>query len=174
MQDPEVLRIISDLVASKVAVHVEKQFATTLQNSITPAFKTLAVNTAQKMTGEVERRVGEQLQHIDLQRHNDNAKMDQLIYLTSELRDTIRGMASVQSDFQNEILKLQAQIIQQRHVVEAAVGSSKSIVASQTPRDVEVETITECMSTGRHEEGTVMVLLSSYIGPDLANYIDSG
>jgi len=174
MQDPEVLRIISDLVASKVAIHVEKQFAATLQNSITPAFKTLAVNSAQKMTGEVERRVGEQLQHIDIQRHNDNAKMDQLIYLTGELRDTIRGMASVQSDFQNEIVKLQGQINQQRHVLEAAVGSSKSIVTSQAPRDVEIETITECMSTGRHEEGTVMVLLSSYIGPELANNIDSG
>ena len=171
IQNPEVLRVISDLVANKVAAHVESEFSAVLHSTISPAFKNLAVGAAQKMTGEVERRVSKQIHEADAQRYNDSLKIDQLTNLVRGLSETIHTMATAQSEFQNEFLKLQRQVAQTRQEGTGNTASSHQTRAStnpsehrspppavqKSPEEEELEAIISVMNEGRYEEGTIRV-----------------
>ncbi|KAI9813972.1 MAG: hypothetical protein M1827_003436 [Pycnora praestabilis] len=172
MQEPEVLRTISDLVANKVATHVEGEFSAVLHSTISPAFKNLAVGAAQKMSAEVERRVGEQLQQADVHRHNDSLKIDQLTDLVRGLSETVHTMAAAQSDFQHEILKLQRQLAQTRQEESSMAASRQQqrpssvrtempVLLQKTPEQEELDSITTLMTEGRYEEGTIKWLQST-------------
>ncbi len=174
MQNPEVIRTISDLVSTKVAGQVEREFSAALHNTISPTFKTLVINAAQKMSGDLERRVGEQLVKADAQRHNDSLKIDQLTTLVRGLSETVHTMAAAQSDFQHEILKLQRQIAQPRQPDSARSTSSQPHTISmrteaslppqiphKTPEqedlEMQLETVASMMNEGKYEEGTIFV-----------------
>ncbi|KAI9873158.1 MAG: hypothetical protein M1830_000760 [Pleopsidium flavum] len=175
MQNPEVLRVISDLVANKVAAHVESEFSAVLHSTISPAFKNLAVGAAQKMTNEVERRVGKQIHETDARRHDDSQKIEQLTILVRSLSETIHTMATAQSDFQHEFLKLQRQLAQSRQEESSRTPSSQQQRAStvtsgvrsppqapqKTPEQEELEAIASLMNGGRYEEGTILWLQST-------------
>ncbi|KAJ9641790.1 hypothetical protein H2199_005003 [Coniosporium tulheliwenetii] len=96
MHEPEVLRIIADLVSNKVAAHVDAHLANALRTTITPAFTNLAVNSAQQVAGEVERRVGEQIRRFEVQHRSDNGKIEQLTNLVRGLSETVHAMAAAQ------------------------------------------------------------------------------
>lgn len=171
MQNPEVLRVISDLVANKVAAHVESEFSAVLHGTISPAFKNLAVGAAQKMAGEVERRVSKQIHEADAQRYTDSLKIDQLTNLVRGLSETIHTMATAQSEFQHEFLKLQRQVAQGRQDTASNTASSHQPRAStepsehrspppavqKSPEEEELEAIISVMNEGRYEEGTIRV-----------------
>jgi len=171
MQNPEVLRVISDLVANKVAAHVESEFSSVLHSTISPAFKSLAVGAAQRMTGEVERRVSKQIHEADAQRYNDSLKIDQLTNLVRGLSETIHTMATAQSEFQHEFLKLQRQVAQGRQDSTSNAASSHHPQVSaepsdhrspppavqKSPEEEELEAIISLMNEGRYEEGTIRV-----------------
>lgn len=157
MQDPEVLRTITDQVSNKVAGHVEQVFSTTLSKTITPAFQKLATDAARKSTAEVERRVAEQLKEVKVQRQSDGAKIDQLTSLTMELLDTVRTMTKTLSDSQNEIIKLQIQLAESARPVTPAAPPAVVVLEPAVPKDEELEAIAEMMSSGRLAEGTIKV-----------------
>ncbi|KAI9813909.1 MAG: hypothetical protein M1832_006056 [Thelocarpon impressellum] len=173
-QNPDVLRVISDLVANKVATHVESEFSAILHGTISPAFKDLAVGTAQKIAGDLERRTAEQMRRAEVGRQNDSLKIDQLHELIRGLTQTVSRMADAQADFQSEILKLQRQLAsaqssspvghgkasrsssrQQQHPSQQAVGPQK------TPKQMELESVVALMEEGRYEEATIQWLQSS-------------
>lgn len=169
MQDPEVLRIISDLVSSKIAGHVEHVFAATLRNSIAPAFQTLAIESARSMSGEIDARVRDQLRAFEMNSQNDTAKIDQMTGLTTELLHTVRNMAGAQAEMQTEMLKLRTELAQYQEqaavaaadAAAASVGPShKASSSQQVSQDPELDGIAELMSEGRHEEGTIKVSIS--------------
>ncbi|MCJ1307291.1 hypothetical protein MMC25_000937 [Agyrium rufum] len=122
VQNPEVLRIISEHIGSKVAVQVEKDFALTLHNSITPAFQNLATTSAAAMASDIDRRAAENFQKAEYQHQVDSQKIDQLTNLVKGLSDTLHSMATAQSQFQGEILRLQQQIMRDRTSLGAAPG----------------------------------------------------
>ena len=167
MRNPEVLRPLSDQVINKIAGHVEKEFSTILRDTITPTFVELAVNTAQNLSSETERRVSEQLQKADVQRRDDQAKIDQLTALIRGLSETVHTMAAAQTEFQTEILKLQQRSLEERRASstrtvsrrqgESSVAPSVSPPPQKSPEQAELEDITALMSSGQYEEGTVQV-----------------
>ncbi|KAI9699399.1 MAG: hypothetical protein M1836_003010 [Candelina mexicana] len=178
MQSREVIQTISDLVANKVAGQVEREFSAALHNTISPTFKTLVINAAQKMSSELERRVGEQFIKADAQRHNDSLKIDQLTNLVRGLSETVHTMAAAQSDFQHEILKLQRQVTQPRQPESARSTSSQQHATStrteaslppqaphKTPEqedlDMQLGNVAAMMSEGKYEEGTIFWLQSN-------------
>lgn len=158
LQSPEVLTSISGLVSQKVANHVESHFAAVLAETITPAFKTLSINTAKKVTGEVEQRVSEQLQQFEIQRRSDRDDIERLTTLTGDLLHTVRTMADTQVTLREEIIKLQEQLADQR---ERAVEARQAELESEpvAPRDEELEEIAGLMTDGKAEEGTLRVSL---------------
>ena len=167
LQNQDVLRVLSDQVNSKIAGHVEKEFASVLHNSITPSFKSLAISVTQKTSLEIENRVREQLRQAEFQRQNDSAKIDDLTQLVRGLSETINTMATAQSEFQQEILKLQAQAAQERQATmirdasreqkEASQGSSSSAAIQMTPEQVELNAISNMMGEQRYEEAIIQV-----------------
>ncbi|RAL66508.1 hypothetical protein DID88_006198 [Monilinia fructigena] len=89
MQQPQLLKLMSETLAKSVSFSFEEQFATLLNNSITPAFTQLAIGT------------------IERQRHADSLKIEQLTQLVTGLTETISSMAAAQSEFQAQFLRAQ-------------------------------------------------------------------
>lgn len=163
IQNRDVLRVVSDQVTSKLAGHVEREFSSTLHTHIAPAFKSLAVEVATKVSGETERRVREQLQKAEVQHHEDTVKIDQLTNLLRGLSETVHTMAAAQSQFQQEILKLQ----QERQAsssrgrsadyAHASRASTESQPLQKSPEQEEFELLSGLMNQGRFEECTIQV-----------------
>ncbi|KAI9859233.1 MAG: hypothetical protein M1813_007007 [Trichoglossum hirsutum] len=157
IQSPDVLKVVADSVALKLVGHVENEFSAALHNTISPAFKSLAVEVAKKIAGEVEHRTAEQLRRADVQRQSDSKKMDQLTNLIRGLSETVHTMASAQAEFQSEILKLQRQL---QHQSDRAARTPTPPMQEKSPEELEAEAITQMLDDGRVEEGTVMWLQS--------------
>ncbi|KAK3044889.1 hypothetical protein LTS18_015129, partial [Coniosporium uncinatum] len=119
LSEPDILNIISDLTASKVAQSVD----TTVRQHLTPSFSQIAQQSAQTVAGQVQARVGEALEKAEIQRQTDAAKIDQLTNITRSLSDMVTAMAKSQVDFQNQILQLQQQVT---HARTASGGRSAS------------------------------------------------
>ncbi len=163
IQNRDVLRVISDQITGKLAGHVEREFSSTLHTHIAPAFKSLAVEVATKVSGETERRVREQLQKAEVQHREDTAKIDQLTNLLRGLSETVHTMAAAQSQFQQEILKLQqerkASSSRGRSVdhAHASHASTESQPVQKSPEQEEFELLSGLMNQGRFEECTIQV-----------------
>lgn len=162
VQNTEVLRMIAEQITNKVTGHVEKDFNSTLHNTIAPAFKHLAINLAQKSTVETENRVHEYLRRAEAQHREDASKIDQLSNLVRGLSESIHMMAAAQTDFQQEILNLQQQAAQDRRGDASSQshghrGSTEVALTHKSPEQEELDTITTLMSERRFEEGTIQV-----------------
>lgn len=161
MQDPETFRIVSELVSTKISSHVESVFAATLQKSIAPSFQNLAVESARRMTGEVDARVREQLQSFEIQHQNDSAKIDQLTGLTTELLQTVRQMAGAQASMSEELSKVRGELLEYQQ--QAGASAAASTTRSQEPKarrlaeDPELEGVAALLAEDRFEEGTIKV-----------------
>ena len=170
IQNREVLRVLSDQITSKLTGHVEREFSSTLHTHISPAFKALAVDVATKISGETERRVRDQVQKAEVQHREDTLKIDQLTNLVRGLSGTVHAMAAAQSEFQQEILKLQHTA--QEYQVSANRGrsgehqhtshtSTESQPLKKSPEQEELETLSSSMNQGRFEDCTIQVRSNS-------------
>ena len=159
LQAPQLLQSISDKITKSMTGHVEREFNNTLHTTIVPAFTNLAVDVAQKIGGETERRVRDQLQQAEMQHRDDRVKIDQLTDLVNGLSKTVHKMATAQTDFQADILKLQrkpgqdSQVLAPRH----SPTPSESVSMNVTPEQAELEAIATSMNEGRFEDATIMV-----------------
>lgn len=161
VQHPEVLRSVSDQITAKLSGLVEKEFTATLQSTIIPTFKNLAVNLAQRSGTDTENRVQEYLRREASQRKEDTAKIEQLTALVRGLSETVHMMASAQSEFQQQILHLQQQAAQERQEIPQGHTQTNSSgtapTQARTPEEEEMDIIMSLMTAGRHEEGTIRV-----------------
>ena len=159
MQSQQIIRSVSEQVAKPMTGHIDREFAAALNKSIVPAFTRLAVDMAQKVSGDAERRVRDQLQHAEIQRREDSAKIEQLTGLVRGLSETVQTMAAAQSDFQIEILKQQQKAGEQGRDLARQHSPTPSESASMTasPEQEEYHAINTAMNQGRFEEATVMV-----------------
>ncbi|KAL8908462.1 MAG: hypothetical protein Q9207_000768 [Kuettlingeria erythrocarpa] len=177
VQNPDVLRLLSEQVTSKVCGHVDREFATALQKTIIPAFQNLTANLAQKVSNVAYGRMREQVQQAEKQNRTDSVKIDQLTELVRGLSETIHAMAAAQGQFQEEILKLQQQVRQDRRTSSGATASSnrasaasrESLVVPRVPEQEALDTVSSLMSAGHFEEATIQWLQSEF-----QNYIFDG
>ena len=165
VQNPEFLRVIADQISGKLTGYVEKEFTRTLQNTIVPNFKNLAVGLAQSSKMESDTRVRDYLKKAESQHKEDSAKIDQLTLLVRGLSETVHTMAAAQSEFQRQILMLQEQATQERRKGFSSVTSSQesniptpsTARPPKSPEQEELELIGNLMNEGRFEEGTIHV-----------------
>ncbi|MCJ1399569.1 hypothetical protein MMC11_002771 [Xylographa trunciseda] len=181
LQHPDVLRVLSDQITTKVANQVERQFSVILNQTVLPSFQNIAIGAAQRMTAETERRMSEQFKQVDNQHREDSSKIDQLTTLVRGLSETVSAMAAAQSGFQSEILRLQQQNAQDRlasssaktgsvEAHEASIAPSDSPEPLLTPEQQELDNITTLMKEGRFEEGTILWLQSKQQGALFDNF----
>lgn len=123
LQQPQLLKLMSESLAKSVAFRVEEQFAHLLQNKVAPAFTNLAVQAAQKVAADVHRDASATIEEIYKQRQADSSKIEQLTQLVTGLTSTISSMAAAQTEFQAQFLRMQQQLAIDRR--EAAARHSE-------------------------------------------------
>ncbi|KAL9038249.1 MAG: hypothetical protein Q9180_003249 [Flavoplaca navasiana] len=170
VQNPDVLRLLSEQLTTKITNHVDREFSAALQKTIVPSFQSVVVNIAQKVSSEAEGRMKAQSQQAESQHRQDSTKIDQLTELVRGLSETVHAMAGAQSEFQQEILKLQQQVIQDRRK-ESSEGSRRSTTTPKTPQQEALDSVADLIRSGSYEEGTFQWLQSK---PEYQNYIYDG
>lgn len=161
VQQPDVMKVMSEAVAQKLGSHVENEVSKALHNTINPAVKNLTLRAAEKIGTDMEKQVQLQMKQHEVQRHDDSAKIDQLTTLVRGLSDTVAAMAATQTGFQNEVLRLN-HILNSRpgetHSGRTSVAGVPSVLSeTRTAEDMELTEVAQLMSQGRYEEGSVKV-----------------
>ena len=174
LSTPDFLRSISTLVSQPLATQIEAEFKTSLRNTILPVFQREAERIVLKTAHEVDSRNKAHMQELEKNRHSDTVKIDQLTQLVRGLGQTIQTMAKAQSEFQEEIRKLQRQGgMQSGRGTPPQLEDSSAKTPAQTPQpeptvpktaeEIERENILSLLADGRIEEGTVTVCSSYFI-----------
>ncbi|PLB45420.1 hypothetical protein P170DRAFT_512118 [Aspergillus steynii IBT 23096] len=168
VQQPEVVKVLSEAVSQKLTPYLDGEISKSVNNAVTPAFKNLTARVTEKVGADMERQMQAQFQQFETQRQNDAAKIDQLTTMVRGLSDTVASMAAAQTNFQNEILKLNhvaaSQQEEQRRVSRQSPAAASSVGpgSSMNAQDAELADITRLISEGRYEEGSVKWLQSEH------------
>ncbi|XMA10411.1 hypothetical protein WAI453_003202 [Rhynchosporium graminicola] len=125
LEQPQLLKLMSESLAKSVAFRVEEHFAVLVQNVVTPSFHNLVAQSTQRIATEVHRQTSEQLNTIELQRRADTIKIEQLTQLVTGLTNTISSMAEAQTHFQAQFLKVQEQAADDRRQLAAQSSSQQ-------------------------------------------------
>lgn len=150
MQDPIMLRGVSDAVTAKISTHVEEVFAASLRNSIAPSFHKLAEESARSMGDDLEKRVREQLHTIELQRSEDGVQVAQLTSLTNEMLREMKAMVQEQNALRSELklMRAEAQVVAPAPQTRATQG---------TLGDADLDRVASYMANGQRYDGTLAV-----------------
>lgn len=162
LHGPEMVNSMSDQISKALSGHIERELISVLHKTITPTFQNLALSISQKISGETERRVRDHLHHFDQLHRNDSLKIDQLVTLVSSLSDMVQTMADAQSQFQDEILKLQQKAVHAATVARPGESPTPSESASMhaSPEQEELGTAIALLGEGRYEDATITVSLT--------------
>ncbi|KAI0153230.1 hypothetical protein GGR57DRAFT_502970 [Xylariaceae sp. FL1272] len=114
LQKADLTKTIPEKLAASVALDMEQSFRDVLVDKITPIFGNMATAASQTMVVEVQRRTTEQLEEFERRHIADTRKIDQLTTLVAKLSDTVGSMASSQAQFQDQLLKMQRRMPQER------------------------------------------------------------
>ncbi|KAJ5794400.1 hypothetical protein N7457_000999 [Penicillium paradoxum] len=95
MQQPPVVKAVSDSVAQKLAPHIETEVTRVMQSSIAPMIESLA-RTTKKVESDMERHFQAQIKHYEAQRLNDNAKIEEMSAILRGLSKTVSLLAANQ------------------------------------------------------------------------------
>ncbi|KAH9217251.1 hypothetical protein DL95DRAFT_459467 [Leptodontidium sp. 2 PMI_412] len=114
LQQPQLLKLMSESLAKSVAFRVEEHFAVLVQTVVTPSFHNLVAQSTQRIATEIHRQTAEQLNAMEHQRRADTIKIEQLTQLVTGLTHTISSMAEAQTHFQAQFLKVQEQAADDR------------------------------------------------------------
>ncbi|KAL4944062.1 hypothetical protein BDV06DRAFT_220638 [Aspergillus oleicola] len=166
LQQPDVMKAVSDAVSQKLSTQVESQISKTVHDTVAPTLKTVALKAAEKVGTDVEKKLQAQAKQFELQRQADAAKIDQLTNLVRGLSETVSAIAASQTGFQNEVLRLNSLLAAQGSPEGRQPSEKPSMVSptppagSISPEDREIAEITEILRAGRVEEGSVKWLQS--------------
>jgi len=174
LQQPQLLKLMSESLAKSVAFRVEEQFAVILQNVVTPAFSSLAIQTSQRVTGDIQRQAAAQIENIEQQRQADTVKIDKLTQLVTSLTETVSSMASAQSDFQAQFLRMQQQAVidrrqaaarqseGQRNSISRPSSTALAAPVEKSPAEEEYDgmlnSISKAMAEGEYENAVIQWL----------------
>ena len=142
LQQPQVVKLMADSLATSVSFHVEETFAHTLQTVVTPAFTQLASQTAQRAAADIQRAAEEQIGNLERQSHADSMKIEQLMQLVTGLSETVSTMAAAQAEFQGQFLKMQQQLAERTR----QSGGASTVVSTtpeKTPQQLQYEALVE-------------------------------
>ena len=157
LQDKEFHRNISEQMASKVTPQIQQTLEAITRNTLVPSLSNIAATTTQKTIADIEARFSKQMQQAEVQRRQDNAKMEQMSGLIYTMSETMQTMSASQVALTEQVEKLQRQFEAggQSSTTRSQVPGPNEVVASV--EDEEVQMITDLLTHGRYEEGTIKV-----------------
>lgn len=96
MQQPAVMKTISDSVAQNLAPRLETEISKAVQGSIAPLIETLSLST-KKIETDMERQFQAQIRYYEAQRQSDNAKLEEMATMLRGLSTTVASLAASQT-----------------------------------------------------------------------------
>ena len=173
LQSPGILDGVASKITASITNAIEKQLTALNGNVLVPKFQSIFMAT-EKSNSAVSHQVHDQISRLQKEHREDNIKIEQLTNLVRELSETVKTMATAQSDFQQEILKLQEQATQERQAAAARHTSQHPQAETSRPvsQDIdhagqqmslyqsELDTITALVRDGRYEEASITWLQS--------------
>ena len=96
MQQPAVVKTVSDSVAQNLAPRLETEISKAVQGSIAPLIENLALST-KKIEASMERHYQAQIRHYEAQRQSDNAKLEEMATMLRSLSTTVATLAANQT-----------------------------------------------------------------------------
>lgn len=176
LQSPQMSRTIAEIISQKIAKQGEAQLADILQKQVLPAFKSLAISSAEKAALDVEVRLRSEIRQLETDRKHDMDRLEKLGQVLQATAETLQQMSDTQVAFQGQILKDRRQLAllgesstpggSQQVSTSRMTPSPQSLlrqipVQQKTAEELELEEITELMNDGRYEEGSIKWLQSS-------------
>ena len=110
LQRPETSRAMAELITDRISTRLENEVTAAVAAVLSPMLKRFTHETAETMAVQMERRVAHQINRVEDGRQRDSAKIDDLQELVRSLTQTVSRMAEVQTEFQQEILKLRKKV----------------------------------------------------------------
>ncbi|KAJ5383366.1 hypothetical protein N7517_001277 [Penicillium concentricum] len=95
MQQPPVVKAVSDSVAQKLAPRIEAEVTRVMQSSIAPMIESLA-RTTKKVESDMERHFQAQINQYEAQRQSDTAKIEEISAVLRGLSKTVSLLAAHQ------------------------------------------------------------------------------
>lgn len=152
LKAPQVFQSLSDQVAKKVSSGFEPIVVASVGSVITPAIA--------KLTNTIEQQIGEQLRQSQDQRREDAAKISQLTETVHTCLETIQSMVATQAELQAQVAKLQQSVSQPAPQAPTPRQQAAPPVQQKTPQELEIESITNLLTQGNYEQGTMQWLQS--------------
>lgn len=153
LKDKDVHRTIADITGNQVAAKVQQQVSHMLQQHL-PG---MASQASQKMISDLEGRIAQQQRQADVQRQQDNAKIEELSSIVRSLSVTMQNMAASQSAFQEQILKMQRENKPAPSLSTSSADAPVEAEADVEPEDPDVASMTNKLMTGQFEDATIQV-----------------
>ncbi|KAJ5833097.1 hypothetical protein N7474_001408 [Penicillium riverlandense] len=185
LQQPAVIKSVSDSVAQKVAPRVEAEVSKTVQSSIAPLIQNLARSTKKAET-DMENHFQAQIKRYEAQRQSDNAKIEEMSVMLRDLSNTVASLVVTQRQGQGQspVANVKRasvaasasrpsdtnarapppQAASRAAPPPAAPGPVPAAALSAPPRSAEEAELTEIMqliNAGQFEEGSIKWLQSS-------------
>lgn len=180
LQQPQLLKLMSESLAKSVAFRVEEQFANLLHNVVTPAFTQLSAQTSQNAVVEIQRQVAGKIAALEQRHESDGMKINQLMKLVTGLTETVTSMAAAQTEFQGQFLRMQQHASEQRETTrqnQSATAASSALagpVEEKTPQQLQYEAmlegVGEAMRDGAYETAIIRWLQSGLHQEFFENY----
>ncbi|KAF2264288.1 DAO-domain-containing protein [Lojkania enalia] len=158
LRNTQYFNTLPETVAKKVVASLEPIVVASVGSVVNPAIAGLS--------NLVERQIGDQLREAQAQRQMDAIKISQLTDTVQTLTETIRSMATIQSELQGQLVKIQQHLTHSSNQVasvRASPRTSRSPVKpkQKTPEQLQEEEIARFMSEGNFEQGTMLWLQSN-------------
>lgn len=131
LQKPELAKSMVDKMVRTLSNKLDEQLYALLEDKIIPRFTKVATEAASACGREILANVSTQFSALDQVRAQDMQKFEQLVVLSTGMSDTLNTMVTAQARFQEEILRLQTQLAQQRQLSPAQVGGRQTGPSNQ-------------------------------------------
>lgn len=113
LRKPELVKSMVDKMVHTLSAKIDEQLYALLDDRIIPRFTKLATEAASACGKEILVNVNNQFNAIEQVRLKDMQKFEQLVGLSTNMSETLNTMVAAQTRFQEEILQLQTQLVQQ-------------------------------------------------------------
>lgn len=114
LRKPELVKSMTDKMVHTLSAKIDEQLYAVLDDRIIPRFTKLATEAVTACGKEILVNVNNQFNSIEQVRLKDMQKFEQLVALNTNMSETLNTMVTAQAGFQEEILKLQTELVKQQ------------------------------------------------------------
>lgn len=114
LRKPELVKSMTDKMVHTLSAKIDEQLYAVLDDRIIPRFTKLATEAVTACGKEILVNVNNQFNAIEQVRLKDMQKFEQLVALNTNMSETLNTMVTAQASFQEEILKLQTELVKQQ------------------------------------------------------------